>query len=287
MSIPYDVLVNWSKPGKSDNSKITYEKLSNVINSKLYGNYETFLQGSYHNTTHVRENSDIDVVVLNKDIFIDNTLFGLRGNLQDLNSYKSFLYYKLHGSQNFYFTVGNKTIKYSGNSNYVPADIIPCGCYRGATVGVQTGTILYDSNLRKYFINYPKQHYDNGVLKSQQTNGNFKKTVRMFKNARNNAVKKGLLKSEDIAPSYFLECLVYNIPNNCFIGNENDIFYKSIYWLYHNTNLLSNLKCQNKIQNLFGYDSPNTIIVYNKWNISDAITFIRAIAELWDNWGKI
>lgn len=103
------------------------------------------MQGSYHNTTHVRENSDIDVVVLNKDIFIDNTLFGLRGNLQDLNSYKSFLYYKLHGSQNFYFTVGNKTIKYSGNSNYVPADIIPCGCYRDATVGAQTGTILYDN----------------------------------------------------------------------------------------------------------------------------------------------
>lgn len=287
MSIPTDVLVNWSKPGKSDNSKVTYEKLNNVINSKLYGDYELFLQGSYHNTTHVKENSDIDVVVLNKNIIVGNTLYGLRGNLQDLTGYKSFLYYKIQGAQNFYFTLGNKTIKYAGNSNYVPADIVPCGCYKGATIGSPIGTILYDSNLRKYFINYPKQHYDNGVLKSQQTNGNFKKTVRMFKNARNNAVKTGLLRTEDIAPSYFLECLIYNIPNSCFIGDEHEIFYKSIKWLYQNTSLLSNMKCQNKIQNLFGYDSLSSIVVYNKWNTSDAITFVNAIVNLWNNWGKI
>ena len=44
-------------------SKIILRQSSIIIN-----NYELFLQGSYHNTTHVKENSDIDVVVLNKNI---------------------------------------------------------------------------------------------------------------------------------------------------------------------------------------------------------------------------
>lgn len=286
MSIPSDVLINWSKPGKSDNSKITYEKLGSVINSKLYDNHELFLQGSYHNTTHVKENSDIDVVVLNKNIVINNTLYGLQGNLEDLKNWKSSLFYKIQGSQNFNFSLGNKTIKYSGNISYVPADIVPCGYYKSAVIGSQLGTILYDSYSRRYFINYPKQHYENGVLKSQQTNGNFKKAVRMFKNARNRAVKKGLLQNEDIAPSYFLECLIYNVPNSCFNGNEQDIFYNATRWLLQNKHIFSNMKCQNGIQKLFGYDDYN-MLTYNKWSTSNAITFINAIANLWDNWGRL
>lgn len=286
MAIPFQTLEAWSKPGKSENSKVTYEKLYNIIDSRLISNYEIFLQGSYHNTTHVKENSDIDVVVLNKNIIIDNTLYGLRGNLEDLKSWKSTLFYKIQGAQNFNFALGNKTIKYAGNSNYVPADIVPCGCYKSAVIGSQLGTILYDSNSRKFFINYPKQHYENGVSKSQQTNSNFKKTVRMFKNARNYAVRKGLLRNEEIAPSYFLECLIYNVPNSCFNGNEQYIFYNAARWLLQNTHIFSNMKCQNGIQKLFGYDD-NNMLTYNKWSTSNAITFINAIANLWDNWSRL
>ena len=286
MAIPFQTLEAWSKPGKSENSKVTYEKLYNIIDSRLISNYEIFLQGSYHNTTHVKENSDIDVVVLNKNIIIDNTLDGLRGNLEDLKNWKSSLFYKIQGAQNFNFALGNKTIKYAGNSNYVPADIVPCGCYKSSIIGSQLGTILYDSNSRKFFINYPKQHYENGVLKSQQTNSNFKKTVRMFKNARNYAVRKGLLRNEEIAPSYFLECLIYNVPNSCFNGNEHDIFYNAVSWLLQNTHIFSNMKCQNGIQKLFGYDD-NNMLTYNKWSTSNAITFINAIANLWNNWSRL
>ena len=107
----------------------------------------------------------------------------------------------------------------------------------------------------------------------------------MFKNARNNAVKKHLLESEDIAPSYFLECLIYNIPNTYFNGNESEMFFKTIKWLYDNRSNLSNLKCQNKIQNLFGYDISN--LTYNKWNTADAIKFINAIVKLWNDWSSL
>ncbi len=285
MAIPLEVLVSWSKTGKSDNSKITYDAIKTVIENNLGYNYDIFLQGSYHNTTHVKDNSDIDVVVVNKSLTINNTLYGLYGDLNSLHNFKRGLYYHIQNANNFNFALGNKTIKYSGNSYYVPADIVPCGYYKGAQYGAPVGTILYDTNLGKYFINYPRQHYDNGTLKSSLTNDNFKKTVRMFKNARNYAVKKNILSSEDIAPSYFLECLIYNVPNTAFLGNESNIFFNVLKWLCDNRQNLANLKCQNGIQNLFGYDVSN--VTYNKWNTSDAISFIDNITYIWNNWGLV
>lgn len=285
MAIPYDVLINWSKPGKSENSKITYNVLRNIIENKTDPNTKILLQGSYANTTHVKENSDIDIVVINPKIVINNTIHGLTGPLYELRNWRDDLFNRINKAQNFSFTKSNKTIKYEGNLNYVPTDIVPCGYYKGAIIGSETGTILYDYYRGKYFINYPTQHLNNGIIKSEQTNGNYKKTVRMFKNARNYAVKKHLLESEDIAPSYFLECLIYNIPNSYFIGNERDVFLKTLKWLYDNRLNLYNLKCQNKIQNLFGYSTSH--ITYNKWNTSDAIKFINALAYLWDNWSSL
>ena len=107
----------------------------------------------------------------------------------------------------------------------------------------------------------------------------------MFKNARNLAVKKGLLRSEDVAPSYFLECLLYNVPNSNFVGDESDVFFKVAKWLLVNKANLSGKLCQNGIQQLFGCDTGNQL-TYNKWNTTDAINLINAIANLWDNWGK-
>ena len=172
MAIPYDILVNWARPGKSENSKITYNVLKNIIENKTEPNTEIFLQGSYHNTTHVKENSDIDIVVINPKIVINNTIYGLNGPLYQLQNWKNVLYNSINGTQNFSFTKGNKTIKYKGNLNYVPTDIVPCGYYKGSTIGSEIGTILFDSNKGKYFINYPRQHYDNGNIKSEQNNGN-------------------------------------------------------------------------------------------------------------------
>lgn len=285
MAIPLEILQNWSKQGKSDNSKITYEAIKNLIERELGYNYDIFLQGSYHNTTHVKENSDIDIVVIDKNLTINNSPLRLYGNIGDLQNFKSRLFYHIQYQNNFTFELGNKTIKYAGNNYYVEADIVPCAYYREYS-SFQVGTIIYDTDSEKYFINYPRQHYDNGVQKSNSTNDNFKKTVRMFKNARNYAVKKHILSSEDIAPSYFLECLIYNVPNIYFLGNESSIFLNVLKWLYNHKSNLANLKCQNGIQKLFG--NPDTSsITYNKWNTANANTFIDKIIYLWNNWSQI
>lgn len=285
MAIPLEILKIWSKQGKSDNSKITYESIKNLIEKEVGYNYDIFLQGSYHNSTHVKENSDIDIVIINKNLTINNSALRLSGDIGELQNFKLRLFYHIQHKNNFAFELGNKTIKYAGNNYYVEADIVPCGYYRDYS-SFQVGTIIYDTSLKKYFINYPKQHYSNGVQKSNITHDNFKKTVRMFKNARNHAVKKHILSSEDIAPSYFLECLIYNVPNIYFSGNESSIFVNVLKWLNNNKNNLANLKCQNGIQKLFGNPDTNSV-TYNKWNTANAITFINKITYLWNNWSEI
>src|SRR5215469_14994830 len=66
-----------------------------------------------------------------------------------------------------------------------------------------------------YTINFPKLHIANGEARNSQnrTNGHYKPAVRMFKNARYRATERGFL---DDAPSYFVECLLYNVPDVCF-----------------------------------------------------------------------
>lgn len=79
MGIPIEVLQKWSAQGKSENSKNTYAALRKVIDDRYGANVEIFLQGSYHNATHVKENSDINVVVIHKNLVVNNTLYGLMG----------------------------------------------------------------------------------------------------------------------------------------------------------------------------------------------------------------
>jgi hypothetical protein len=56
---------------------------------------------------------------------------------------------------------------------------------------------------------------ENCVTKHQNTNQYFKKTVRIFKNMRNRMIDEGKL-AEGIAPSYYLEGLLWNVPDNLF-----------------------------------------------------------------------
>ena len=64
MSIPLEVLQKWAKPGKNEMSKQTYSALRDVLLKKLDSPQPNiYLQGSYRNSTNVRDNSDIDIVV--------------------------------------------------------------------------------------------------------------------------------------------------------------------------------------------------------------------------------
>jgi hypothetical protein len=53
----------------------------------------------------------------------------------------------------------------------------------------------------------------------------------MFKNARSAAVDRGLLQDAD-APSYFVECLIYNVADSCFQSTYASTCYSVLDWLH-------------------------------------------------------
>jgi hypothetical protein len=112
--------------------------------------------------------------------------------------------------------------------------------------------ISFDDASGNMIVNYPKQHIANGEAKNaaDRTNGRYKQTVRMFKNARGCAVDRGLL-GDDVAPSYFVECLLYNVPDLSFVANRQQSFSNVWRYLWEQIQPDSAV-CQNEQIPLFG-----------------------------------
>ena len=64
-------------------------------------------------------------------------------------------------------------------------------------------------------INWPRQNYTTASTKNDATGRRFKAVVRILKRLRYEMVDNGHTVAEPI-PSYLLECLVWNVPNEGF-----------------------------------------------------------------------
>jgi hypothetical protein len=187
-------------------------------------------------------------------------------------------------------TEGNKCINIAPNGNRLPADVVVCVQYRnykriyqrmgygGVEEEYIPGILFYTRKERRPVINYPKPHYDNGVAKHARTNEWFKPTVRAFKNARSYMVDNGLIKPE-LAPSYFLQCLLYNARDNAFGRSYQDTFNSVLVSVAEQVmkDKGRQLICQNGQLPLFG-DSPE------QWCWDNAIQFLSALLDLWNKW---
>src|SRR5690554_300024 len=73
--IPENQLETWAHQGAITTSKTTHEKVRDVINSSTVlkaKSFEIYLQGSYKNSTNIRGDSDVDIVVqLNSTFYKD------------------------------------------------------------------------------------------------------------------------------------------------------------------------------------------------------------------------
>jgi hypothetical protein len=82
----------------------------------------------------------------------------------------------------------------------------------------ESGTELHPDS-GGVIVNWPRQNYGNGVVKNNATGRRFKAVTRILKSLRNEMVENG----HDVAapiPSYLIECLVWNVPDARFGGNE-------------------------------------------------------------------
>lgn len=125
-------------------------------------------------------------------------------------------------------------------------------------------------------INYPNLHYDNGCAKNSATRtiGWYKRTVRMFKNARTYLIDKERI-SSDLAPSYFSEGLIYNAADADFGGTYRDTFARVVTCL---SKMPANqMICQNGQYSLFGTSDT-------QWSAANADRLLQAFIDLWKNW---
>jgi hypothetical protein len=173
---------------------------------------------------------------------------------------------------------GRKSLKVQ--TPYLLADVVVSLQYRKypdrprSEADFIEGMTFWVPSESRWVINYPKLHYENGAKKNQDTNGWYKPTVRMFKNARTYLVDRGVIPA-DLAPSYFLECLLYNVPDDKFGTNFQSTFLQVITWLPKAD--FSRFVCQNEQLPLFG-SSPE------QWSENRAYRFLEAMMGLWANW---
>jgi hypothetical protein len=299
MPIPESQLTTWARPGATSTAKNTHEAIRRALDdaeeSRLReADYQVYLQGSYPNDTNTRGDSDVDVVAQLDSAFVSDTS---RLTLHEQRDYKRAYADATYGWSEFradvlaalrdYFGAGavvegNNAIHLRKGSGRLGADIVPCVQYRKYRRFTSSDDddyvegILFYNRLAERVVNFPKPHYRNGVAKNGEgrTGGRFKPVVRMFKNARSYLVDHGEI-GADLAPSYFLQCLLYNVPDRHFGGTYQDSYRNILTWLRNQD--LTNFICQNGEVRLFGSSRQ-------QWSAHNAGATIDKLIELWDDW---
>jgi hypothetical protein len=292
-------LVTWSNPGGTDNSQRAHTSVRNALealDSPIRDrDFEIFLQGSYKNSTNIRADSDVDLVVQLNEVFYKD-LSRLPAD-QQAKQVRDYAVYGpgRHNAQDWRRDVeaalrtkfGNALKQGNGKAFHLvtgpgnmTADVLPAVLFKNYTFFAATNNERFQEGLEfadpagNYIVNYPKIHIKNGEAKNsqQQARGHYKPAVRMFKNARNRAVERSFLRDGD-APSYFIECLLYNVPNECFTAGMQETYAAVVNHL--SGTVIDAYLCQNGLLNLFGSAST-------QWNTIDARAFIHALARLWN-----
>ncbi len=297
MGILENQLETWSRQGATTSASDLYQRIKDALENDqtLKGrSFEIFLQGSYRNSTNIRGDSDVDVVVMLTDTYMPEYGALDEYNKNILKSKANPATYKLRDFRTDVLHIierefsshkveeGGKSIKIPRTGNNIPADIVPCLKYRyylppKTLLSKPTyieGLWIWDVKRKQSAISYPKKSYENGVTKQGRTSNWYKPTVRMLKNARgwledNNFIKQGL------ASSHSLECLAYNVPDYCFGNSYGETFSKTLQWLQRAD--LSNFVSQNGFQRLFQS---------GRWTEEDAHVFIGALNFMSDQWKK-
>jgi hypothetical protein len=297
MTIPESQLETWSHQGSVTQSSATYATVKRSLeaaDTKYAGkDFEVFLQGSYGNDTNIYAESDVDVVIRLDSVYhydvstlTAEELATFKANLipgtYPYDDYKAHVVAALVKS----FGVadvqpGKRAVKIKANGNRRSADVVIAtqfwSYYSGRWPLQYERGICFFTSSGDRIVNYPKQHSDNCTTKHQATANNFKPLVRIFKNMRSKLVADGLI-GEGIAPSYFIEGLLYNVPNTKISGTTYGTkMFNVLTWLNQNTDR-TKFVCANEQYYLLRDKDPVC------WPVANGEQFINAVTRLWNNW---
>lgn len=301
MTIAEDQLDTWANAPSSQQFTDTYESIKSMLESThapYYGkrNFKVHLQGSYRNNTNVYGTGDVDIVACTSDTF--------GYDLNDLPQTQQELYRSSNGPNvesacapfkqelrswlGAYYghgeidPTGTKAIVLKGNGTRRKSDILACTEYRHYYRYAFAGDTSFHPGIRfcttngQWIVNYPKQHYKNCAAKNQDTNGRFKDTARIIKNMRNRMINEHVI-DEDLVSSYYIEGMLWNVPNPSFSGTYINTVAQCLNHLRNAQE--SGLMCANDLRPLVMDGRPDSLPTAN-FN-----TFITKSIEFWNAGG--
>jgi hypothetical protein len=294
--IPESQLDTWAGQGSITQSSATYTTIKNALEASgtAYGSksYSVFLQGSYGNDTNIYAESDVDVVIKLESTFYrdiselpsnEKDAYNLTFSNADYNleDFKRDVLAHLASRFGSATKPGKKAVLIEANDSRRKTDVIIAAQYRRYHRFRSLDDQIYDEGIMfrtssgTDIVNYPRQHAKNCTTKHQATSRYFKPMVRILKNARSRMVEKGLIAS-GIAPSYYIEGLLYNVPSDRFDGTYRDAFANCINWLQEADR--SNFVCANEQYYLLRDDPDVT------WSAVNCTAFLDGLVQLWDTW---
>jgi predicted nucleotidyltransferase len=214
---------------KCENAERAIRKAIDAYAKLASKNIEIFAQGSYADRTNIRQDSDVDICILCKNPFfpdytmsqgLSNAVLGFSDADYRYADFKN----DVEAALRSYFgagsiTRGTKAFDVHENTYRLDADVVPCFEHRRYLGTPQSNSYLSGTEFVPdnggRIINWPRQNYRNGVDKNDATGRRFKAVVRILKRLRNEMVANGYKVAEPI-PSYLVECLVWNVPNEGF-----------------------------------------------------------------------
>lgn len=296
MAIPEADLATMATIGAQETSKTTYATVKLALDNEYTGYrgkaYQIFLQGSYGNDTNILKESDVDVVIRLDSIFT----YDISPLPQpEKDAFKATHPDAVYTHKHFQADVlkalydrfgddvapGAKAVMIKPLHNRRKTDVLIAIKHkkysRFTAVGDEeqvTGISFYKADGTRV-VNYPTQHRDNLVAKNQNTGEYFKHIVRIFKNARQKLIEQEVIE-KGVAPSYYLEGLLYNVPDEMFGTSYVDSMVKPINWLFETDR--SNFFCANRQYKLLDGDADVT------WNTKHCDAFLNGLVGLWKGW---
>ena len=217
----------------------TYSYTVELRNQSGNRSIKLLLQGSYANNTNVRTQSDVDIAVIQEEVFTTEYRKDTWYPQTDADyhftkvptpaiAFKDEVQICLENDFGRDVERKNKSIKVHGNTYRKDTDTVPCGRYRdyrndfSKNVNNFVGGIRIVPDHGPIIINYPEQHIENGRKKNTNTNHYYKKFVRIMKKMRYlmQEDKKDVFRNAaNGVNSFMLESLLWNIEDLWYLGN--------------------------------------------------------------------
>jgi hypothetical protein len=295
-------LETWTNLGSVAQSRDTYNSIKAVLEDKkapYAGNadIEVRLQGSYGNDTNVYGDSDVDIVLCQRNLFYYN-LDSLSENDKaafkrdhpsaaqyDLPRFKADVVAWLSKNypQDFGPAKGNKALHIKGRNNRRNADVLVCAQHKKYSAYPNLDGARFAQGVVFYprgggsIVNYPKQHSDYLTQKHQETGQWLKPTIRIFKNMRTRMREIGI-SGDGVAPSYYIEGLLYNVSDALF----RDSYQRTVESLIEFAEITdaTKLVCANYQHWLVRDGQPTS------WSVKNYNSFVQGLRSFWDNFSS-